>query len=256
MSLNQLLTQLGDVERQGLVMFRKIEESFKHPYSQQEAITDTANILTQLDAMMALAKNEGFGALTLLPTSSIMAASTPSASSVTGGTPKPTFMSPRMQNHVYSNSTLLNGNTNSNTSTQNAIGENGAAASGAASASAASMTPGDVSMLSPPPFSIGTPSAITAPQTGTASTTTPGPTSSIGSPHVMDVAMTTPSASGPDAAAATPSSSMDLSGAPTATPAQVLAQMMEARQKDVQALYSEKAKLKTRFKVAATIVKT
>ncbi|KAI1317492.1 hypothetical protein EDD11_008299 [Mortierella claussenii] len=43
-SLHLLLNQLGEVERQGLVMFHKIEESFKHPYTQQEAIGNASNM--------------------------------------------------------------------------------------------------------------------------------------------------------------------------------------------------------------------
>ncbi|KAG0078776.1 hypothetical protein BGZ93_003345, partial [Podila epicladia] len=194
-ALNVLLNQLGDVERQGLVMFHKIEESFKHPYTQQEAIADTANLLIQLDKMMAQARAEGFGALTLLPASSTIAASTPSASSVTGGTPKPMFLSPRMQSHVYNNSTLLNMNNNNINNNNNNNNNNSSSNSSNTDAMAsAAITPGaggDVSMLSPPPFSVGTPSAAI---TGM----TPGPTSSIPSPQVLDVNMSTPSASGMD----------------------------------------------------------
>ncbi|KAF9583272.1 hypothetical protein BGW38_009867, partial [Lunasporangiospora selenospora] len=103
-SLHVMLNQLGEVERQGLVMFHKIEESFKHPYSQNDAIADTANLTTQLDTLMDQAKSTGFGALTLLPTSPTVV-STPSASSsfVHAPTPKPTFLSPRMQNHIHNN---------------------------------------------------------------------------------------------------------------------------------------------------------
>ncbi|KAG0027001.1 hypothetical protein BGZ81_005960 [Podila clonocystis] len=232
-ALNVLLNQLGDVERQGLVMFHKIEESFKHPYTQQEAIADTANLLIQLDKMMTQAKAEGFGSLTLLPASSTIAASTPSASSVTGGTPKPMFLSPRMQSHVYNNSTLLNMNNNSNN------------ISNPDSTASTTITPGaggDVSMLSPPPFSVGTPSAAI---TGM----TPGPTSSIPSPQVLDVNMSTPSASGMDA--------IDLSTVSSGitAPAVVLAQMMEARQKDIAALFNEKNGIKGRAKAVANMMK-
>ncbi|KAF9327109.1 hypothetical protein BG006_009515 [Podila minutissima] len=229
-ALNVLLNQLGDVERQGLVMFHKIEESFKHPYTQQEAIADTANLLIQLDKMMAQARAEGFGALTLLPASSTIAASTPSASSVTGGTPKPMFLSPRMQSHVYNNSTLLNSNSSNpdpTASTAIALGAGG----------------GDVSMLSPPPFSAATPSAAI---TGM----TPGPTSSIPSPQVLDVNMSTPSAAGMDA--------IDLSAVSSGgitAPAAVLAQMMEARQKDILTLFNEKNGIKGRAKAVANMMK-
>ncbi|KAG0347806.1 hypothetical protein BG004_006900 [Podila humilis] len=265
-SLNQLLNQLGDVERQGLVMFHKIEESFKHPYSQQEAIADTANLLLQLDAMMTLAKNEGFGALTLLPASNITA-STPSASSVAGGTPKPFFMSPRMQNHVYGNSSLLNTNTAHNIN--NATSDMTALSSG-----------GDISMMSPPPpalNSIGTPTTTTT--AGPMMGMTPGPNSSIASPHptmMPDVNMATPTGLSLDptstasiadlsallgtgtSAATTPSASgitAGSSGMTAVSPAVTLQQMIDTRQKEVQALYTEKTNLKTRVKVAATVIK-
>ncbi|KAF9311005.1 hypothetical protein BG003_007887 [Podila horticola] len=221
-------------------MFHKIEESFKHPYTQQEAIADTANLLIQLDKMMAQARAEGFGALTLLPASSTIAASTPSASSVTGGTPKPMFLSPRMQSHVYNNSTLLNMNNNTNPNTS----------SNPDSAASTAITPGpggDVSMLSPPPFSVATPSAAI---TGM----TPGPTSSIPSPQVLDVNMSTPSASGMDTIDLSAVGSGGGGGGITA-PAVVLAQMMEARQKDIATLFNEKNGIKGRAKAVANMMK-
>ncbi|KAF9351043.1 hypothetical protein BGX26_010851 [Mortierella sp. AD094] len=266
-SLHVLLNQLGEVERQGLVMFHKIEESFKHPYSQQEAIHDTANLLTQLDTLSTQAKSTGFSALTMLPTSPTVV-STPSASSSSAisGTPKPMFMSPRMQNHIHNN-----------------LNTNPAAASAATSSNSnntnnASM---DAQMLSPAPASLvstpagATPSAISATAVTNYNNTAPSPFPS------SDVIMSssTPAASG-NLDASTPAfagassvgggvtdllATTPMNPATPATPSAnslsssssnvALTQMMEARQKDVNAQYTERRKLKSNFKIAAQMTK-
>ncbi|KAK3812766.1 MAG: hypothetical protein JOS17DRAFT_761993 [Linnemannia elongata] len=258
-SLHVLLNQLGEVERQGLVMFHKIEESFKHPYTQQEAIADTANLLIQLETLTTQSKTTGFGALTHLPTSQTVASTpTPSASAIpttttpgpsgsgAGGTPKPMFLSPRMQNHIHNNQ---QNNTHNNATGNNAAGT-GAGAGGA-----------DTQMMSPTPVSVvGTP---TGTATGAGANVTGGV---VGSPSPFpssDILMsaTTPIAdpnhppppptTGTGTAAATPATPSAWSSNPSAA----LAQMLDARQKDVQALSTEKRKLKTNFKVAAQMIK-
>ncbi|KAF9090447.1 hypothetical protein BGX29_011482 [Mortierella sp. GBA35] len=268
-SLHVLLNQLGEVERQGLVMFHKIEESFKHPYTQQEAIADTANLLIQLDTLTTQAKTTGYGALTTLPTSQTVV-STPSASSNQqpgttlpgGSTPKPMFLSPRMQNHIHNN----HHTTSTSTTTTNSTGNNSNNFNG-------NNTPGlaDTQMMSPTPVSlVGTPSAQQVnPLSGIlpTSTTTGPPTPSgipgVGSPSAFptsDVLMaaSTPiadpnaAAGGVTGGAGTPATP---SAAWSANPSAALGQMLDARQKDVQALSTEKRKLKTNFKVAAQMIK-
>ncbi|KAF9930629.1 hypothetical protein FBU30_000255 [Linnemannia zychae] len=265
-SLHVLLNQLGEVERQGLVMFHKIEESFKHPYTQSEAYADTANLLIQLDTLSTQAKTTGYGALTTLPTSQTVA-STPSAIPTTttpgpsgpgasGSTPKPMFLSPRMQNHIHNNSQLNN-------------------PPGPMNTGITGTPPGtDTQMMSPTPVSlVGTPSAASAAAAAALSSSTPTaittPTTNaaiaaIGSPSPFpssDVLMsaTTPIAdpNNPNAisttgtAAATPATPSAWSSNPSAA----LTQMLDARQKDVQALSTEKRKLKTNFRVAAQMIK-
>ncbi|KAG9071197.1 hypothetical protein KI688_008742 [Linnemannia hyalina] len=241
-SLHVLLNQLGEVERQGLVMFHKIEESFKHPYTQQEAI--------------------GFGALTHLPTSQTVASTpTPSASAIpttttttpgpsgsgAGGTPKPMFLSPRMQNHIHNNQ--------HNNTPNNAVGNNNAGGTGVGAANA------DTQMMSPTPVSVvGTP-------TGTgAGANAQGGVVVVGSPSpfpTSDILMsaTTPIAD-PNHPPPPPTTGTGTTGATPATPSAwssnpsaALAQMLDSRQKDVQALSTEKRKLKTNFKVAAQMIK-
>ncbi|KAF9128757.1 hypothetical protein BGW39_004782 [Mortierella sp. 14UC] len=255
-SLHVLLNQLGEVERQGLVMFHKIEESFKHPYTQQEAIADTANLLIQLDTLSQQAKTTGYGALTTLvptttPSTSQTVASTPSAiptattpgpsGGAGGGTPKPMFLSPRMQNHILNNQ-LNNTTTGANNSNTHA----GAAAAGNGA---------DLQMMSPTPVSIvGTPTATQVPG-ATAGSSSPFPTSDILMSATTPIAdpnhPATTTGAGTNTAAATPATPSAWSSNPSAA----LAQMLDTRQKDVQALSTEKRKLKTNFKVAAQMIK-
>ncbi|KAF9130452.1 hypothetical protein BG015_004008 [Linnemannia schmuckeri] len=253
-SLHVLLNQLGEVERQGLVMFHKIEESFKHPYTQQEAIADTANLLIQLETLTTQSKTTGFGALTHLPTSQTVASTpTPSASAIpttttpgpsgAGGTPKPMFLSPRMQNHIHNNQ---QNNTSSVVNINNAGG--GTAGTGA-----------DTQMMSPTPVSVvGTPSGTGAVANANATTGSPSPfptsdilmsaTTPIADPNHPPPPTSTAAGGTAAATPATPS-------AWSSNPSAALAQMLDARQKDVQALSTEKRKLKTNFKVAAQMIK-
>ncbi|KAF9187496.1 hypothetical protein BGZ51_001110 [Haplosporangium sp. Z 767] len=272
-SLHVLLNQLGEVERQGLVMFHKIEESFKHSFTQQEAITDTANLLVQLDALINQAKTTGFGALTILPTSPTVA-STPSASasaSVVAGTPKPTFLSPRMHNHIHNNL-----HTNTNITTGNNITDtqmfsppplsvvSTPAASGPGStplvaASASSAVAADAGSVVPTPTT--TPALTnTVTATGAAvpspfpssdiimSSSTPAASGSSDPSSVINIG--TPATMGVPATPATPSANSNVN------PGVALSQMMDARQRDVHALYTEKRKLGTNFKVAAQMIRT
>ncbi|KAG0221431.1 hypothetical protein B0O80DRAFT_494056 [Mortierella sp. GBAus27b] len=273
-SLHVLLNQLSEVERQGLVMFHKIEESFTHPYTQQEAHADTMNLLTHLDTLTTQARTTGFGALTMLPTSPTVV-STPSGSSgmptagatagaTAAGTPKPTFMSPRMQNHIHNNlNTHPYNSTNSSSNNSNH-----------------SM---DIQMLSPTPLSlISTPASTAATVPGTSgaassaaptttTTTTPGGPDASTTPSAstglgLDITATSlpggtaessSAATGTDplsattpinpATPATPSSQLGL------TPSIALVQMTDARQKDVNALDAEKRKLKRNLDTAARL---
>ncbi|KAF9289898.1 hypothetical protein BGZ68_008382 [Mortierella alpina] len=314
-SLHVLLNQLGEVERQGLVMFHKIEESFKHPYTQQEAIADTANLLIQLDALSSQAKTTGFGALTILPTSPTVA-STPSASaSAAAGTPKPMFMSPRMQNHIHNNFNIIQNNNNTTTAHNNNMDTqmqspstslslvSTPAASGAGSTPATTAAAAVVATPSTLPVTTTTPGAptpVTNPGSATATPAATAVAATIGNGGVQgaaspfsssDVLMTstsTPVASGPGSnSVADPSSSTSLStsnnsnnnnnsntsgtaAAMVATPATpsanssssgvepgvALAQMMDARNRDVQALYTEKRKLKSSLQIAAKMSRT
>ncbi|KAF9174701.1 hypothetical protein BGX21_009834 [Mortierella sp. AD011] len=254
-SLHVLLNQLGEVERQGLVMFHKIEESFKHPYSQQEAVNDTANLLTQLDTLSTQAKTTGFSALTMLPTSPTVV-STPSASSAISGTPKPTFMSPRMQNHIHNNlntnpaaansATLNNSNTN-NTSMDTQM-----------------LSPAPVSLVSTPAGA--TPSATAATAATNYNNTAPSP---FPSSDVIMSSSTPAASSNMDASSAGGATDLlattPMNAATPATPSAnslssgtsnvALTQMMEARQKDVNAQYTERRKLMANFKIAAQMTK-
>ncbi|KAF9114164.1 hypothetical protein BGX27_011520 [Mortierella sp. AM989] len=274
-SLHLLLNQLGEVERQGLVMFHKIEESFKHPYSQQEAISDTANLLTQLDALSTQAKTTGFSALTMIPTSPTVVSTPSASSSAISGTPKPTFMSPRMHNHIHNNlntnpvagsATVNNSNSNNSMDTQML-----SSAPGSLVSTPAGSTPLPGSL----PLTTGsagtTPSASVATGIPNNNNTAPSPFPS------SDVIMSssTPAASG-NLDASTPAAgtgastvggvtdllaTTPMNPATPATPSAnsvsnvALAQMMEARQKDVNAQYTERRNLKSNFKIAAQMTK-
>ncbi|KAF9949053.1 hypothetical protein BGZ72_009079 [Mortierella alpina] len=309
-SLHVLLNQLGEVERQGLVMFHKIEESFKHPYTQQEAIADTANLLIQLDALSSQAKTTGFGALTILPTSPTVA-STPSASaSAAAGTPKPMFMSPRMQNHIHNNLNIIQGNNHSNNNTAahslmdtqmqsptslSLVSTPAASGSGSTPAAIAT-TMGTTTTTATIPISTtpGAPTPVTNPGSATATPAAAAATTGSGggvrgaaSPFSSsDIVMTstsTPAASGPGssssvtdpsasgtssnnnsnnnnavpaAAVATPATPSASSVSGGVEPGVALAQMMDARNRDVQALYTEKRKLKSSLQIAAKMSRT
>ncbi|KAG0285101.1 hypothetical protein BGZ98_005650 [Dissophora globulifera] len=310
-SLHVLLNQLNEVERQGLVMFHQIEESFKHPYAQQEAIADTANLLTQLDTLSNQAKTTGFGALTMLPTSPTVV-STPSASSIAVGTPKPSFMSPRMQNHIHNNlhnhanSINTNNSNNSNNpvdtqmlspaplsivstpaaSAPTSAGPGSAAASAATVVSSSSGGPGS---STPTPSATGPGSAVVTPAATTSGNSTSNNAASSPFPSSDIIMSSTPTASGTSLDSATmagPGSSTAAAaaagtGAATAAetaalasvaanpttpgrpstnmtgnpPAVALTQMMDARQKDVNSLYTEKRRLKTFLSIAAKMSK-
>ncbi|KAF8938760.1 hypothetical protein BGZ58_000210 [Dissophora ornata] len=302
-SLHVLLNQLNEVERQGLVMFHKIEESFKHPYSQQEAIGDTANLLKQLDTLSTQAKTTGFGALTMLPTSPTVA-STPSASSFVAGTPKPTFMSPRMQNHIHNNLHTHPNNNINNTDVQmlsptplSLVGTPAfavpAAAVGGPPGSTATSATGTSGSVAPTPTP-GSGSAVATPganinnniATGNNPAISPFPSSdtimSSSTPaasgiNALDSAMTpaltsmtTPTGTGAGAATGAitdPAGSTPMMMNPTtpATPSanlstnpsgMAMAQMMDARQKDVNVLYAEKRRLKQYLSIAAKMSKS
>ncbi|KAF9438971.1 hypothetical protein BGZ76_002264 [Entomortierella beljakovae] len=271
-SLTVLLNQLGEVERQGLVMFHKIEESFKHPYTQQEAISDSANLLTQLDSISNHTKTNGFSALTMLPTSQTVV-STPSASSAVLGTPKPTFMSPRMQNHINNNlntnhgagGNIFSNNSSNNmdipmlspapvnlvtTPSGNALHTIGATTTGGSVIATPSVSAATVTSASSPfPSSDVIMSSTTPAASGILDASTPaGGTTGSTSGGMSDILASTPIN---PATPATPSANPLSSTTSNA----VLAQMMEARQKDVTAQYNEKRRLKTSFKVAAQMTK-
>ncbi|KAF9956829.1 hypothetical protein BGZ70_009751 [Mortierella alpina] len=312
-SLHVLLNQLGEVERQGLVMFHKIEESFKHPYTQQEAIADTANLLIQLDALSSQAKTTGFGALTILPTSPTVA-STPSASaSAAAGTPKPMFMSPRMQNHIHNNFNILQNNNNNNSNNNHTTttpaattGHNSSmdtqmqsptslslvstpAAAGTTATLPMATTPGAPTPVTNPGSATATPAATTATATISSSSGTAignggvqGAASPFSSADVLMTSTTTstPSASGPGSLSvmdpalgtlathnhnnhpmasttvATPATPFAHSSSGGVEPSVALAQMMDARNRDVQALYTEKRKLKSSLQIAAKMSRT
>ncbi|KAF9913706.1 hypothetical protein BX616_009714 [Lobosporangium transversale] len=292
-SLHVLLNQLGEVERQGLVMFHKIEESFKHPYTQQEAIADTANLLTQLDTLSNQAKATGFSALTILPNFASNVVSTPSASSSSTttsthftGTPKPNFMSPRMQSHIHNNLNTQHGtNNNSTTGTDTTMFSPGPAvslvntpagstpASGVLSNMSIATTTGALGAGAPTPTAIsstvatpvGAPASlgVTAPSPFPSSdvimsSSTPTasgaldpstPSLTIGAlPSTDPMAASTPQMNNP-ATPATPS------GNSTNSSSIALSQMMDARQRDVNAQFAEKRKLRANFKVAAQMTK-
>ncbi|KAF9358474.1 hypothetical protein BGX34_008920 [Mortierella sp. NVP85] len=182
-SLHVLLTQLSEVERQGLVMFHKIEESFKHPYTQQEAnntqmLSPTPlNLISTPAATNALASSS-----TTTAAPGISASTTPAITSLpTSDTIMPSATTPIAPI---------------------GLGLDAATTAAAASTSTMSgMTPMD-------PLSASTPMNPATP--------------------------------------ATPSSSLSLGGSNAA-----LTQMTEARQKDVNALDSEKRKLKRNLDTAA-----
>ncbi|KAF8950013.1 hypothetical protein BGZ46_004796, partial [Entomortierella lignicola] len=208
---------------------------------------DTANLLTQLDALSTQAKTTGFSALTMIPTSPTVVSTPSASSSAIAGTPKPTFMSPRMQNHIHNNlntnpnaggATFNNNNTNSNTDSQ-------------------MLSPAPVSIVSTPSGT--TPSASTAVSgVGMFNNTNAAPSPFPSSDAIMS--STTPAGSVTDLLATTP-----MNPATPATPSAnslstsssnaALSQMMEARQKDVNAQYAEKRKLKANFKIAAQMTK-
>ncbi|KAG0374177.1 hypothetical protein BGX24_010728 [Mortierella sp. AD032] len=121
-------------------------------------------------------------------------------------------------------------------------------------------------MMSPTPVSVvGTPSASQASVTGTGTGTgvgspSPFPTSDILMSATTPIADPNHPATGNAAgtagtttgtATATPATPSAWSSNPSAA----LAQMLDARQKDVQALSNEKRKLKINFKIAAQMTK-
>ncbi|KAG0365954.1 hypothetical protein BC939DRAFT_506219 [Gamsiella multidivaricata] len=281
-SLHVLLNQLNEVERQGLVMFHKIEESFKHPYSQHEAIADTANLLTQLDTLATQAKTTGFGALTMLPTSPTVV-STPSASTTfVAGTPKPSFMSPRMQNHIHSNHHHNTASSSSNNNTTNNITNVAAGSTNSSNLDIQMLSPGaPTSLVATPAGS--TPLPVPSIPSTTASlsnTNTMSSTTALSPIPIFDTLMSSDSSSATalpgtiGAGATIPASTGAPAGDPASLPASVstpmnpatpatpsatmsviptvaLAQMMDARQKDVTALYAEKRRLKINLNIAA-----
>ncbi|KAF9165697.1 hypothetical protein DFQ26_009565 [Actinomortierella ambigua] len=251
-----LLTQLGEIERKGLLMFHKIEESFKHPYAQSEAMADTANLLSLLETLMAHAKSSGFGALSLQQLSGatsgttagvpglVSAASTP-AGTMTFMSPNSSGMTPRMMQ----------------TSLQNSQAAAAAAAAAAAgthpTATLTTSGGGDTVMTSPAPF----PGSLTSTPTAMIMSPPPGPGHAAGASNTPAATgggvPTTPQAMTMGQTAPTPGES----GIPAATttasqPSKVtVAQLTEARQTNVQALYAEKAKLKQHLRAAITMVK-
>ncbi|KAF9271304.1 hypothetical protein BGZ88_006377, partial [Linnemannia elongata] len=204
-----------------------------------------------------------FGALTHLPTSQTVASTpTPSASAIpttttpgpsgpgAGGTPKPMFLSPRMQNHIHNNQ--------QNNTLNNAVGNN-AGGTGAGGTGAGGTGGADTQMMSPTPVSVvGTPTSTSAGANapgGVVGSPSPFPTSDILMSATTPIADPNhpppPPTTGTGTTAATPATPSAWSSNPSAA----LAQMLDARQKDVQALSTEKRKLKTNFKVAAQMIK-
>ncbi|KAG0241436.1 hypothetical protein BGW41_005894 [Actinomortierella wolfii] len=264
-----LLTQLGEVERKGLLMFHKIEESFKHPYTQSEAMADTANLLAILDTLIAHSRSTGFGALSMQQLSAaaasgsgtagvpglVSAASTP-AGTTTFTSPNSSGMTPRMMQ------TSIHGNSASTTVTASAT-----------HTAAANSTGGDTIMTSPAPLSgsmTSTPTAmIMSPPPGPGHATVGGtaqPPSSQAQPSATTPSAmstcNTPAAGGPTTpqasagnTAPTPGESASTTGAVAATNKATVAQLIEARQTNVQTLYAEKAKLKQQLRAAITMVK-
>ncbi|KAI1317491.1 hypothetical protein EDD11_008298 [Mortierella claussenii] len=302
------------------------------------APADTANLLTQLDTLSTQAKTMGFSALTILPThgsTTTTVVSTPSATAYVAGTPKPMFMSPRMQNHIHNNLHTQYGSSNANHTINTTGGPNQNTTTTPTSA-------GDINMMSPAPVSLaGTPAATmttaaTASGTGitaaalSTNSMAPTPTttgSAVVTPSWLplasasasgvtapspfpssDIVMSssTPTASGNLDTAATPSAITASSSAPVgstsvtaatatapapaadllmsastststpinpATPATpssssanatttiaanqtvALSQMMDARQRDVNAQFAEKRKLRANFRIAAQMTK-
>ncbi|KAF9976495.1 hypothetical protein BGZ73_008499 [Actinomortierella ambigua] len=259
-----LLTQLGELERKGLLMFHKIEESFKHPYTQSEAMADTTNLLALLDTLMAHTRSTGFGALSMQQLSGatsgtttgvpglVSAASTP-AGTMTFMSPNSSGMTPRMMQTSLQNTTAAATHPTTNTATLTAA----AAASG-----------GDTMMTSPAPFPgslTSTPAAmIMSPPPGAATAVavagnnaaTPSAMSTTNTPAAttMGAGPTTPQATAGHTAP-TPGESGSAAAATTAPSKVTVAQLIEARQTNVQALYAEKAKLKQHLRAAITMVK-
>jgi hypothetical protein len=151
-----------------------------------------------------------------------------------------------MQNHIHNNQHINNTNTHNN--------------AGSTSGGVAGV---DAQMKSPTPVSVvGTPSAANVNATagtgttGTTGSPTPFPTSDILMSATTPIAdpnhpATAAAATVTNTAAATPATP----SAWSSNPSVALAQMLDARQKDVQALSTEKRKLKTNFKVAAQMIK-
>ncbi|KAG0290903.1 hypothetical protein BGZ96_005661 [Linnemannia gamsii] len=114
--------------------------------------------------------------------------------------------------------------------------------------------------MSPTPASVvGTPSSAnanagTGAGTGITGSPAPFPTSDIlmsATTPIADPNHSATAATATNTAAATPATPSAWSSNPSAA----LAQMLDARHKDVQALSTEKRKLKTNFKVAAQMIK-